>query len=73
MIMAPAGTPRAITAKLHDEIRHVTQSPEIQQQVERLGMILVSSPSPEELQRFIHSEIARWGKVAEQAGIAGSE
>jgi tripartite-type tricarboxylate transporter receptor subunit TctC len=73
MIMAPAGTPDDVTAKLHVEIRHVAQSPEFRQQVERLGMIPVSSPSPEELQRFVRSEIVRWGKVAEQAGIARSE
>ena len=29
--------------------------------------------SPEELQRFIDSEIARWGKVVQQAGLAGTE
>jgi tripartite-type tricarboxylate transporter receptor subunit TctC len=73
MIMAPAGTPDDVTAKLHAEIRHVAQSPGFKQQVERLGMIPISSASPQELQRFVHSEIVRWGKVAEQAGIAGSE
>jgi tripartite-type tricarboxylate transporter receptor subunit TctC len=36
-------------------------------------MIPVSSPSPQELERFINSEIIRWGKVAQQAGIAESE
>jgi tripartite-type tricarboxylate transporter receptor subunit TctC len=73
MIMAPAGTPDDVTTKLHAEIRHVAQLPGFQQQVERLGMIPISSPSPEELQRFVQSEIGRWGKVAERAGIAGSE
>jgi tripartite-type tricarboxylate transporter receptor subunit TctC len=38
-----------------------------------LGMIPVSSPPPEELQRFINAEIVRWGKIVHQAGIAGSE
>jgi tripartite-type tricarboxylate transporter receptor subunit TctC len=31
------------------------------------------SPSPEEMKRFVESEIVRWGKVVEQAGLAGSE
>ena len=29
--------------------------------------------SPDELQRFLESEIVRWGKVVEAAGIAHSE
>jgi hypothetical protein len=27
----------------------------------------------DELQRFIAAEIARWGKVVQQAGLAGTE
>ena len=47
--------------------------PDVQQQIIKLGMIPGGSASPEELQRFIDSEIARWGKVVQQAGLAGSE
>jgi tripartite-type tricarboxylate transporter receptor subunit TctC len=36
-------------------------------------MIPGKPSSPEELQRFIDSEIARWGKVVQQAGLAGTE
>ena len=38
----------------------------------KIGMIAVDSPSPEALQSFIGSEVARWGKIVQQAGIAGS-
>jgi tripartite-type tricarboxylate transporter receptor subunit TctC len=37
------------------------------------GAIPQVSPPPAELKRFVESEIARWGKVIEQAGLAGSE
>ena len=47
--------------------------PDIQQQLVKLGTIPADSPSPEEQQRFIDSEIVRWAKVVHQAGIAGSE
>jgi tripartite-type tricarboxylate transporter receptor subunit TctC len=73
MIMAPSGTPGEVTTRLHAEISSIAQSPDIRQEVERLGMIVVRSPSRQELQGFVNSEIVRWGKVAEQAGIAGSE
>jgi len=36
-------------------------------------MIPGEPSSPEELQRFIGGEIARWGKVVQQAGLAGTE
>lgn len=73
MIIAPVNTPTAIVTTLHAELKNIVELPEFQQQMVKLGMIPVSSPSPEELQRFINSEIIRWGKVVHQAGIAGSE
>jgi tripartite-type tricarboxylate transporter receptor subunit TctC len=73
MIVAPAKTPKEIVTKLHMELKNIAQLPDIQRQVVNLGMIPISSPSPEDLQRFIESEITRWGKVVQQAGIAGSE
>jgi tripartite-type tricarboxylate transporter receptor subunit TctC len=73
MIIAPANTPNFIVTRLHAEIRSIVELPEIQKRMVEIGMIPVSSPLPEELRRFINSEIARWGKVVHQAGIAGSE
>jgi hypothetical protein len=35
-------------------------------------MIPIISPSPEELQWFVSTEVARWGKIVQQAGIAGT-
>jgi hypothetical protein len=33
----------------------------------------LTTPPPEELKRYLKTEIVRWGKVVEQAGIAGSQ
>ena len=73
MIVAPAKTSNAIVNKLHSVLKDILELPDIQQQLINLGMIPVSSPPPEELQRFINSEIERWSKVVHQAGIAGME
>ena len=73
MIVAPANTPNAIVNKLHSALKDILELPDIQQQLINLGMTPVSSPPPEELQRFINSEIGRWSKVVHQAGIAGTE
>jgi tripartite-type tricarboxylate transporter receptor subunit TctC len=69
----PAGTPKEVVSKLQAALNSVLALPEVQQQIIRLGMIPGGPSSPEELQRFIDSEIARWGKVVQQAGLAGTE
>ncbi|MGZ6565608.1 MAG: tripartite tricarboxylate transporter substrate-binding protein, partial [Solirubrobacteraceae bacterium] len=66
-------TPKEVVSKLETALNSVLALPEVQQQIIRLGMIPGKSSSPEELQRFIDSEIARWGKVVQQAGLAGPE
>jgi tripartite-type tricarboxylate transporter receptor subunit TctC len=73
IILAPAGTPRGIVNKLHGEIKAVMAMPEVQQQLANIGMIPIISPSPEELQSFVSTEVARWGNIVQQAGIAGAQ
>ena len=73
MFSVPAGTPKEVVSKLRAALNAVLALPEVQQQIIRLGMIPGKASSPEDLQRFIDSEIARWGKVVQQAGLAGTE
>jgi tripartite-type tricarboxylate transporter receptor subunit TctC len=69
----PAGTPKEVVGRLQAALAEVLAVPDVQQQIIKLGMIPGSTSSPEELERFIASEIARWGKVVTQAGLAGTE
>ncbi len=73
MIVAPANTPKGIVNRLHAELKGIVGLPDIQSQLVKLGTIPADSPSPEEQQRYINSEIVRWAKVVHQAGIAGTE
>jgi len=73
MILAPAGTPRDIVSKLRAHLESVTALPEVQQQFILLGLVAASAPAPDKLQDFIDSEMARWEKVVQQAGLAGTE
>jgi tripartite-type tricarboxylate transporter receptor subunit TctC len=73
MIVAPAGTPKEIIDRLHIEVKHVLDLPEIKAEFARTARITVGYPSVDELQSFMRSEIARLGKVVEQAGIARSQ
>jgi len=73
LVVAPARTPAAVVAKLHDQMRSALAAPEVKQQIAKLALVPLETPSVDELKAFVKSEIARWGKVVEAAGIAGSE
>ena len=73
LVVAQTGTPRKIVDRLHDEFKTVIKSPEIWQQMISMGLIPIDTPSVEELQNFVKSEIVRWGKLVQQVGIAGTE
>jgi tripartite-type tricarboxylate transporter receptor subunit TctC len=73
IVAAPAKTPRPIAEKLHAELKKQLAAPDVSAQIARTGMLPIATPSIEDLQAFVKSEIARWGKVVHQAGIAGSQ
>jgi tripartite-type tricarboxylate transporter receptor subunit TctC len=73
VIALQAGTPKEIVSKVKAALDGTMALPDVQQQIIRLGMIPGASASSEELQRFIGSEITRWGKIVTQAGLAGTE
>jgi len=67
-IVARAGTPAAITQRLHREITGIVASQEVQKWFASEGAEAVSR-SPEEFRQWIVAEIAKWGKVVKAAGI----
>jgi tripartite-type tricarboxylate transporter receptor subunit TctC len=73
MLVAPAKTPKGIVDKLAAEVKSIVAAPDVRKLFLDTGNIPLSSPRPEELPTYVKSEIVRWGKVVEQAGIAGSE
>jgi tripartite-type tricarboxylate transporter receptor subunit TctC len=73
LLVAPAGTPKEIVEKLHAAIKAIVATPAMQQQMIGEGLIPVETPSPAELRAFLGSELVRWGKLVQQAGIAGTQ
>ena len=73
MMVAPSQTPRAKVEKLHSELVDIVALPAIETEILKLGMLRFENASVDGLREFVKSEIARWGKVVEQAGIAHSE
>jgi tripartite-type tricarboxylate transporter receptor subunit TctC len=67
-IVAPAGTPHAILAKLNAAGRKALADDDTKRRFADLGMTNGGS-SPEELDAYIKSEIAKWSKVIKDANI----
>ena len=72
-LVAPAATPPEVVDKLHAAVKQIMAEPAVQQRFVDLGNIPLVSPPPDELRRYVKSEIGRWGDVVRKAGLAGSE
>jgi tripartite-type tricarboxylate transporter receptor subunit TctC len=68
-ILAPAGTPPAIVAKLHAEIVKALNDPETKSLLQKQAMQTVGN-TPEEFAAFIKQDIAVWQGVARQAHVS---
>ncbi len=63
--MAPAGTPQAIVEKLNAAINDAVSQPEIQKLWVAQGAVSMSM-STSEFDKYLRSDIAKWGDVAKQ-------
>jgi tripartite-type tricarboxylate transporter receptor subunit TctC len=67
-IVAPARTPQPIVAKLHGQIVKTLNAPDVRERLNTLAFTPVGD-TPQQFGHFIQSEIAKWTKVIESAGI----
>lgn len=67
-ILAPAGTPSDIIRRLNAELNKAIQSPDVVARLTSLGTEPTGG-TPEQFGATIKSDIARWAKVVETAGI----
>jgi tripartite-type tricarboxylate transporter receptor subunit TctC len=67
-LLAPRGTPKPIIARLHQEVVAAIADPAVREKFSDLGAEPVAS-TPEELARFISSEIVKWRDIITAVGI----
>ena len=67
-LFAPAGTPRAVIDRIHSALVKALNDPAVKESLGSQGAEVVAS-SPDEYDQFNRAEIAKWIKVAAQAGI----
>jgi len=63
-----AGTPAPIVRRLTEEIVRILNQPEVRTSLENQGNTVVAS-TPEQFEKFIGTEIAKWKRVIEEAKI----
>jgi len=67
-VVAAAGTPRPIVDKINGVLMPYLKRPDVQDKLNTLAITPLTS-TPDELEKFIPAEIAKWAKVVKDAGI----
>jgi tripartite-type tricarboxylate transporter receptor subunit TctC len=65
---APKGTPRDVVAKVNRDVARILAEPDVKARAVTFGYRFIGG-SPEELARFLKSEIAKWAEVAKSANL----
>lgn len=71
-VLAPAGTPQPIIARMNAELAKSLKIPAVQERMSQMGVDVASS-SPDELGKFVANEVAKWGKVVRDHKIKAGE
>jgi tripartite-type tricarboxylate transporter receptor subunit TctC len=66
-LMAPAGLPKDVLAKINAETARVMNLPDVREKLTALGLD-VAPGSPEALAQHIQTETAKWAKVVKESG-----
>ena len=66
-LLAPAGTPPAVVAKLNAEVNKVLKMAEVREKIRTEGGDVLGG-TPEQFASMIKSEHVRWGKVVKESG-----
>ena len=67
-LLAPAGTPKPIIAKLHAELVKIIKSPESVARLQSVGAQPVAN-TPAEFAEYLRKEVEKWGKIVRENGI----
>jgi tripartite-type tricarboxylate transporter receptor subunit TctC len=71
-VIAPAGTPQPILRRMHAELSKALANPAVAERLTAQGMDIIGG-GPEELDRFLRGEIARWAQVVKENKIRAGD
>jgi len=67
-LLAPAKTPPAVVAKLHDAVVAVLEAPDVRETLLQSGAVPAPSSSAE-FGQILSDELARWGRIVREKNI----
>lgn len=67
-IVAPAGTPRNVIARLNAEALKAIKLPDVEKRLIESGSTIIGN-SPEQADEFLRAEVEKWGKVVRAAKV----
>ncbi len=73
VLLAPAGTPPDVVARLQGEMKRILATPEVQQRIAALGLLAIESPNTDGINRYMKAEREKWGGVVKSLGLVGSQ
>jgi tripartite-type tricarboxylate transporter receptor subunit TctC len=68
-LVAPAGTPREVLARLNADVAKAIAAPEPRQRFLQMGVELTASASPDAFMEYVRAEFVKKAKLAREAGI----
>jgi tripartite-type tricarboxylate transporter receptor subunit TctC len=71
-LMAPAGTPAPIIARLHQETVKILARPDVRKRFDELGMEVIGN-TPSEFAEVIKAEIPVWAKIIKASGAKATD
>lgn len=69
-VLAPAATPQPVIAKLNAALVAALNDPELRSRLHNAGTTPAPS-TPEQFEKYLREENARWGKIIREKGIKG--
>ena len=69
-VVAPAGTPADVIAKLNHAFADALQQPSVRKTLQAQGLEFAGSTAPQQLEGFIKSEVVRVARRGEEVGRA---
>ena len=67
-VVAPAGTPADVIAKLNHAFADALQQPSVRKTLQAQGLEFAGSTAPQQLEGFIKSEVVKWRDVVKKSG-----
>jgi tripartite-type tricarboxylate transporter receptor subunit TctC len=73
LLLAPAGTPKDIIERLHQEMKKIMAAPDMKKKIADLGLIPLDTPSLADTQAYLASERVKWSALVRKLGLEATQ